>query len=69
VTATALLFFSKQKVDLAVLEVGLGGRLDATNLFPADVALITSISLDHMEWLGNDREKIRNGIFQGGVRT
>ena len=45
-------------LDLAVLEVGLGGRLDATNLVDPDVAVITTIDLDHQDWLGGDRERI-----------
>src|SRR5690606_272339 len=44
--------------DLALLEVGLGGRLDATNLVDADVAVVTTVDLDHQDWLGGDREAI-----------
>lgn len=54
----ALWLFQQAKVDVAVLEVGLGGRLDAVNIIDADVALITAIGLDHMDWLGSDREVI-----------
>jgi dihydrofolate synthase/folylpolyglutamate synthase len=50
--------FIDKKIDIAILEVGMGGRLDAVNLFDADIALITPISLDHTNWLGNDRETI-----------
>lgn len=57
-TLAAIEIFSRQQVDIAVLEVGMGGRLDAVNLFDTDVALITPIGLDHMTWLGNDRETI-----------
>lgn len=57
-TLAALLSFHNAGVDVAVLEVGLGGRLDAVNIIDADVAVITSISLDHMDWLGDSREKI-----------
>ncbi len=57
-TLAALLIFVQQQVDVAVLEVGLGGRLDAVNVIDADVAVITSIDIDHVEWLGADRESI-----------
>lgn len=52
-TALAFLAFAEAQVDIAVLEVGLGGRLDATNIVDPIVSVITDISLDHMEWLGN----------------
>lgn len=68
-TLAAMLIFQQQKVDVAVLEVGLGGRLDAANLWDADVAVITSIGIDHVAWLGNDREKIgfeKAGIMRAG---
>jgi dihydrofolate synthase/folylpolyglutamate synthase len=52
-TAQALLYFAESRVDIAVLEVGLGGRLDATNIVEPLVSVITDISLDHMDWLGN----------------
>ena len=55
--------------DVVILEVGLGGRLDATNLFDADVAVLTTIALDHAEWLGENREDIgreKAGIFRSG---
>ncbi len=57
-TLAAFDLFARAGVDVAVLEVGLGGRLDAVNLIDADVALITAIDLDHASWLGNDRETI-----------
>jgi len=57
-TIAALLIFAERKVDVAVLEVGLGGRLDATNSVDADVAVITSISLDHENWLGNTLNQV-----------
>jgi dihydrofolate synthase/folylpolyglutamate synthase len=57
-TLAALLIFKQQKVDFIVLEVGLGGRLDAVNIIDADVAVIMSIAIDHQEWLGNNRETI-----------
>jgi dihydrofolate synthase/folylpolyglutamate synthase len=57
-TAMAFLYFKEQDVDVNILEVGLGGRLDATNLCEADISIITSISHDHMEYLGNDLKQI-----------
>ena len=51
-TAQAFLYFAEQHVDIAVLEVGMGGRLDATNVVEPLLSIITDISLDHMEWLG-----------------
>ena len=54
---------------MVILEVGLGGRLDATNIVDADVAVVTSIALDHTDWLGPDRESIgreKAGIFRPG---
>ena len=64
-TLAALWLFDDQAVDFAVLEVGLGGRLDAVNIVDADVALITNIGLDHIDWLGDDRESI--GHEKAGV--
>ncbi len=66
-TLAAMLLFKQHKVDIAVLEVGLGGRLDAVNIFAADIALVTAIDIDHSDWLGNDRETIgfeKAGIFR-----
>ena len=60
---------SQAPLDLVILEVGLGGRLDAVNIFDADCAVITSIDLDHMEYLGPDREAIgreKAGIMRQG---
>src|SRR5690606_2110742 len=54
----AFLFFARRNADVAVLEVGMGGRLDAVNALDADAALIASVDLDHTEWLGPDREAI-----------
>jgi dihydrofolate synthase/folylpolyglutamate synthase len=68
-TLSALLLFKQLKVDVVILEVGLGGRLDATNIVDADVAVVTSIALDHTDWLGPDRESIgreKAGVFRGG---
>jgi dihydrofolate synthase / folylpolyglutamate synthase len=57
-TLAAVYLFHKNKVDLAILEVGMGGRLDAVNIWNADAALITAIDIDHAAFLGNDRETI-----------
>jgi dihydrofolate synthase/folylpolyglutamate synthase len=61
----AFWLFRHYQVDVQVLEVGLGGRLDATNLVDADIAVITNIALDHVEWLGDTREKI--GAEKAGI--
>lgn len=66
-TLAAFALFEKANIDVVVLEVGLGGRLDAVNLIDADVAVMTTISLDHESWLGNTREAIgkeKAGIFR-----
>ena len=68
-TLAALWVFRARGVEVAVLEVGLGGRLDATNLVDADVAVLCSVGLDHTEWLGPTREHIgreKSGIFRAG---
>ncbi|MES9990696.1 MAG: bifunctional tetrahydrofolate synthase/dihydrofolate synthase [Candidatus Thiodiazotropha sp.] len=57
-TLAALICFAQQKPDLVILEVGLGGRLDAVNIIDADIALITTVDLDHTDWLGDDIETI-----------
>ncbi len=57
-TLAAIDIFIEQKIDIAILEVGMGGRLDAVNLFDTDIALITPIGLDHINWLGTTREQI-----------
>jgi dihydrofolate synthase/folylpolyglutamate synthase len=57
-TLAVLHVFAQSKLDVMVLEVGLGGRLDAVNIVDADCSIVTSIDLDHMEYLGNTREKI-----------
>ncbi|GAA6138418.1 bifunctional tetrahydrofolate synthase/dihydrofolate synthase [Arenicella sp. 4NH20-0111] len=54
----ACIIFAQANVDIAILEVGLGGRLDAVNVVDSDIAIITSISLDHTDWLGDTLEKI-----------
>lgn len=68
-TLAALWIFSRSALDVAVLEVGLGGRLDAVNLVDADAAIVTTVDLDHQDWLGDDRDGIgreKAGIFRGG---
>lgn len=68
-TLAALDIFARAGLDVAVLEVGLGGRLDAVNILDADCALVTGIGIDHVEWLGTDREAIgreKAGIFRAG---
>ncbi len=66
-TLAAFDIFQRAQLDIAILEVGMGGRLDTVNLLAADVALVTSIGIDHIEWLGADRESIgaeKAGIFR-----
>lgn len=66
-TLAALWLFRQQRVDVQVLEVGLGGRLDAVNLVDADVSILTNVGLDHQDWLGDNREAIgreKAGIFR-----
>jgi len=68
-TLAAFWLFVQQKPDFIILEVGLGGRLDAVNIIDADVSLLTNVALDHMDWLGDTRDKIgyeKAGIFRTG---
>ncbi|GAA6120674.1 bifunctional tetrahydrofolate synthase/dihydrofolate synthase [Acidovorax sp. FG27] len=68
-TLAILRLMSQARLDVAILEVGLGGRLDATNVVDADCAVITSIDIDHIEFLGPDRESIgreKAGIMRAG---
>ncbi|MGV3592128.1 MAG: bifunctional tetrahydrofolate synthase/dihydrofolate synthase [Gammaproteobacteria bacterium] len=68
-TLAALHCFAQRKLDVVVLEVGLGGRLDAVNIVEPDVSILTNVALDHMDWLGDTREKIgfeKAGIFRAG---
>ncbi len=68
-TLAALWIFSKEKAEAVVLEVGLGGRLDAVNIIDADCAVLTSVGIDHVDYLGPDRESIgreKAGIFRDG---
>lgn len=65
----AMLHFARESADVAILEVGMGGRLDAVNALDADAALIVSIDVDHVDWLGPDRETIareKAGIVRPG---
>lgn len=68
-TLAALWLFVAEQLDAAVLEVGLGGRLDAVNAFDADCAIVTAVDIDHVDYLGADREAIggeKAGIFRAG---
>jgi dihydrofolate synthase / folylpolyglutamate synthase len=68
-TLAALQLFAERGVELALLEVGLGGRLDATNLVAADVSVVCSVGFDHRDWLGETLEEIgaeKAGIFRAG---
>ena len=68
-TLAAMQCFISHEIEVAILEVGLGGRLDAVNVFDSDCAVVTSIAIDHTEYLGDTREKIafeKAGIFRGG---
>jgi len=68
-TLAIMHLLSKAGVDVAILEVGLGGRLDAVNVIDADVSIVTSIDIDHSAWLGETREEIgfeKAGIFRPG---
>ena len=68
-TAMAFRYFADQKVDVAVIEVGMGGRLDCTNIIHPDLCVITNISFDHMQYLGNTLTKIakeKAGIIKEG---
>ncbi|MDE1340965.1 bifunctional tetrahydrofolate synthase/dihydrofolate synthase [Vibrio aestuarianus] len=68
-TLAALRLFQTEKVDVVLLEVGLGGRLDATNVVDHDVSVITSLAIDHVDWLGDDINVIgyeKAGIYRSG---
>ena len=68
-TLAAQLVFCERAVDVAILEVGLGGRLDAVNIFEPACSLVVSVGIDHVDYLGSDREKIgfeKAGIFRSG---
>ena len=69
-TLAAMQIFSTLELDVAVFEVGLGGRLDAVNIYDADAAIVSSVGLDHVQWLGSTREAIgleKAGIFRTGT--
>ncbi|MFM9995945.1 MAG: bifunctional folylpolyglutamate synthase/dihydrofolate synthase [Phycisphaerales bacterium] len=69
-TAAALVYFAEKAVDIAVMEVGLGGRLDSTNVIDPEVTAVTAIQLEHVQVLGDTLEKIareKAGIFKPGV--
>ena len=71
-TLIALLYFKEQRVDLVLLEVGIGGLLDTTNVVTGEIAVITSIGLDHQETLGDSLEEIaeqKAGIFKSGKKA
>ena len=71
-TLAALLIFAESNLDVAILEVGLGGRLDAVNIIDSDAAIVTTVDLDHQDWLGSDREVIgleKAGVFRSGRPT
>lgn len=68
-TLAAWQVFSRNELDIIILEVGLGGRLDAVNVYEPDCAVVTTVDLDHMDYLGSDREQIgfeKAGIFRTG---
>ncbi|HHO58663.1 MAG TPA: bifunctional tetrahydrofolate synthase/dihydrofolate synthase [Thiotrichales bacterium] len=69
-TLAAIDIFSRADADLVILEVGLGGRLDAVNVMQPAVSVVTAIDIDHTDWLGSDRDSIareKAGIFRNGV--
>jgi dihydrofolate synthase/folylpolyglutamate synthase len=69
-TLAALRLFANARLDVLILEVGLGGRLDAVNIVDPDVAIVTTIDIDHVDWLGSTREAIgreKAGIFRSGT--
>ena len=69
-TAMAFNYFAEQKVDIAIIEVGLGGRLDCTNIITPELCIITNISLDHTQFLGSTLQEIASekaGIIKSGI--
>lgn len=69
-TLAAVWHFCQQNVDIAILEIGLGGRLDAVNAFNPDCAVVTSVDIDHQEFLGDTRESIgaeKAGVYRSGL--
>lgn len=72
ITLSALLLFKERNLNVIILEVGLGGRLDATNIINPNIAIITNIGLDHTSILGNTRDDIgyeKSGIFRKGIKV
>lgn len=68
--ALAVKYFCQQGVEVLVMETGMGGRLDATNVLPASVSVITSVALDHQQWLGKDLASVageKAGIIKAGI--
>ncbi len=68
--ALAVKYFCQQEVEVLVIETGMGGRLDASNVLPASVSVITSVDLDHQQWLGEDLESVakeKAGIIKPGI--
>ena len=68
-TLAAFAILKQQAPDFCLIEVGLGGRLDATNIVEPELSIVTTVDLDHQDWLGNDRETIgreKAGVFRGG---
>ena len=68
-TLAAFIIFTKNNLDVAILEIGLGGRYDPVNLVEPDISILTNVELDHQKWLGNTREQIgeeKSAIFRDG---
>mgnify|MGYP001499319128 FL=1 len=68
-TIAAFILFKKNSIDVAILEIGLGGRYDPVNLLDSDISILTNVELDHQKWLGNTREEIgeeKSAIFREG---
>ena len=68
-TIAAFILFKKNSIDMAILEIGLGGRHDPVNLLDPDISILTNVELDHQKWLGNTREEIgeeKSAIFREG---
>jgi len=68
-TIAAFIIFIKNPLDVAILEIGLGGKYDPVNLLDADISILTNVELDHQKWLGNTREEIgeeKSAIFRDG---
>ena len=68
-TIAAFIIFIKNHLDVAILEIGLGGKYDPVNLLDADISILTNVELDHQKWLGNTREEIgeeKSAIFRDG---